>query len=124
MTVTPNNVGTELGRPNPDQATSDRYASWIDQARYLIGKRLDITTLDPADVDYVVLQSVAAHARHPGDETQVTVSADDGSTSKTYRSGNGRVTIVPELWTLLDPNFDDAGAFSVTPTFTPDTQVV
>ena len=117
MTVTPENIGTELGMAAPTVLQAAQWSSWIDQALFLIGKRLDVSTLDPADVDYVVLQAVVQHARHPGSETQVTVAVDDGSSSRSYRSGIGRVVIPDELWRILDPAFDDSGAFSVTPHF-------
>lgn len=111
-TVTPTNVGTEMGIASPNAAQTAQWQSWIDQAVYLIGKRLDFTTLDQADVDYVVLQSVVRHARHPEDSTQVSVAVDDGSTSKSYKSGVGRVTIPDEFWVLLDPTSAETGVGS------------
>lgn len=111
-TVTPTTVGTEMGVASPTATQTAQWQSWIDQAVYLIGKRLDIATLDPTDVDYVVLQSVVRHARHPEDSTQVSVSVDDGSTSKSYKSGVGRVTIPDEFWVLLDPTVAETGVAS------------
>lgn len=104
MTVAPAQVGVELGVTAPSSLQTEQWQAWIDKALYLIGKRLDIAALDPADVDYVVLEAVVAHARHPGNETQVSTSVDDGSVSRTYRSGAGRVVIPDELWGLLDPD--------------------
>ena len=104
MTVAPAQVGVELGVTAPSSLQTEQWQAWIDKALYLIGKRLDIATLDPADVDYVVLEAVVAHARHPGNETQVSTSVDDGSVSRTYRSSAGRVVIPDELWGLLDPD--------------------
>ena len=131
MTVTPALIAVELGVAAPDSGSvlELQWQSWIDQALYLIGKRLDIATLNPEDVDYVVLQSAAAHARHPGGETQVSVSVDDGSVSKTYRSGAGRVSILPELWGLLDPDMANESGVGSTLLYgeadssTPDTWV-
>jgi len=106
MTVTPAQIAVELGKavPPSGSALDQQWQSWIDQAVYLIGKRLTIADLVPADVDYVVLQSVVAHARNPEDATQVDISVDDGSVSKRYASGSGRVRILDELWGLLDPD--------------------
>jgi hypothetical protein len=56
---------------------------------------------------------VTSHVRRPDNATQVTVSVDDGSTSKTYRSGRGRVEIVDEWWSLLGLTPPTGGAFSV-----------
>ena len=121
MAVTPSDVAIELGRPSPSGDELLRLQSWISQALYLIGRRLgDVALLNPVDVDYVVLQAVAQHARHPGNETQVTVAVDDASTSRTYRSGSGMVAILDEWWTLLDPDLGDSGAFTVTPYSEPD----
>ena len=105
--ITPEDIAVELGRPTPaaDSTEFAQWSTWINDARYLIGKRLgDLALLDQGDVNYVVRMAVAEHARHPGNETQRTVSVDDGSTSMTYRSGVGRVVIPDELWGLLDPD--------------------
>lgn len=111
-TVTPTAVGTELGVASPTAVQTAQWQSWINQAVYLIGKRLDITTLDPADVNYVVLQSVVRHARHPEDSTQVSVAVDDASVQRSYTSGVGRVVIPDEFWALLDPTIAETGVAS------------
>lgn len=104
MSVVPEEVAVELGVSAPTVLQTNQWQSWISQATYLIGKRLTLADLDPNDVDYVVLQAVVAHARNPQNSTQVTVAVDDGSTSRTYSSGAGRVVIPDDLWGLLDPN--------------------
>lgn len=84
---------------------------WIDDALLLIGARLgDIAELDQAKLDYVVREAVVQHIRHPDDATQVSVSVDDATSSRTYRSGRGRVTILDEWWDLLAP-VEQGGAF-------------
>lgn len=117
MAVTPENIAVELGRaaPDPTSATFAQWEQWIADALYLIGKRLTIVDLDPADVDYVVRQAVAAHVRRPDDATQVAVSVDDGNVSKTYRSSRGRVEILDEWWAILSPPTASGRAFSVCP---------
>lgn len=118
MAVTPDDIAVELGRTVPDSDAPEyaQWELWIADARFLIGRRLgDITELDQPTVDYVVRLAVAAHVRRPDDATQVAVSVDDGSTSRTYRSGKGRVTILDEWWSLLSPADSSARAFSVRP---------
>ena len=119
MAVTPDDIAVELGRtaPEPSDTEYAQWELWISDARFLIGARLgDITALDQPTVDYVVRQAVAAHVRRPDDATQVSVAVDDGSESRTYRSGKGRVVILDEWWTLLTPATGSARAFSIIPT--------
>jgi len=118
MAVTPDDIAVELGRTAPalDSAEYAQWELWIADARMLISARLgDLTGLNQERLDYVVRQAVAAHVRRPDDATQVAVSIDDGSTSRTYRSGKGRVTILDEWWALLAPANTSARAFSITP---------
>ena len=118
MAVTPADIAVELGRTAPE-STDAEYAQWelwIADARFLIGKRLgDITALDQDTVDYVVRQAVAAHVKRPDDATQVAVSVDDGSVSRTYRSSRGRVEIIDDWWALLAPADTTGKAFSIRP---------
>ena len=119
MSVTPATIAVAMGRtaPEPDSVTWNQWDMWIGDALMLIDVRkgeLAVTTdLNPATVDYVVREAVAAQVRRPDDATQVTVSVDDGSTSRTYRSGRGRVEILDEWWALLGLTPPTGGAFSV-----------
>jgi hypothetical protein len=119
MTVTPDKIAVALGVAAPETGSPmwEQWAMWIDDAVMLINDRatqLSIVPdgLEPAKVDYVVREAVAAQVRRPDDATQVTVSVDDGSTSKTYRSGKGRVSILDEWWALLGLT-PTSGAFSI-----------
>lgn len=115
MTVTPEVVATVLGRTAPAYGSveSDQWALWIGDATMLIEARLgDLALLDQVKLDYVVREAVAAHVRKPDDATQVTISVDDASTSRTYRSSAGRVVILDEWWQLLSPT-TAGGAFAV-----------
>lgn len=116
MTVTPTNVSIALGRPYED-AEFEQWSMWIDDAVMLIDARktaLEITDpLDEAKLDYVVREAVVAHIRRPDNATQVTISVQDASTSKTYRSGRGRVEIIDEWWSLLGLTAPTGGAFTV-----------
>jgi hypothetical protein len=119
VTVTPGTIAVALGRTPPDlgSALDEQWQMWIDDALMLISARktqLAVTTdLDERTLDYVVREAVIAHVRRPDDATQVTVSVDDGSTSKTYRSARGRVEIIDEWWALLGLTPPTGGAFSV-----------
>ena len=116
MSVTPNDVAVEIGRPTPlSDADSARVQSWIDQALYLIGKRYTVASLDPADVDYVVLMAVAEHARHADGAKKITVSIDDGNVSKEYDTASARVSIWDDLWDVLEPQTSGGGAFTIDP---------
>jgi hypothetical protein len=77
MTVTPENIAVELGRPAPDAGTDlfGQWSKWIGDARFLIRSRLgDLADLDQEALDYVVTLAVAAHVRRPDDATQVEVA--------------------------------------------------
>ena len=122
MSVTPSDIAVELGVAAPTPAQEAQWQSWIDRALYLIGKRLTVADLDPADVDHVVLQAVIAHARNPESSTQVDVAIDDGRISKRYSSGPGGVFILPEWWVLLDPQLADSSGVGSTQMYgEPDT---
>jgi hypothetical protein len=117
MAVTPENIAVALGvtAPEEDSPTWAQWALWISDAYMLIAARvelLDVEEPDEAKVDYVVREAVVSHVQHPEDSTQVTVSIDDGSTSKSYKSGKGRVNIIDEWWVLLGLTPAE-GAFSI-----------
>lgn len=120
MAVTPEDIAVELGRATPDSNSVEyaQWEQWIADALMLISARLgDTSALDQTHLDYVVRQAVAAHVRKPDDATQVAISVDDGSVSKSYRSAKGRVEILDEWWALLSPNTESArAAFSIRPT--------
>ena len=119
-TITPADVAVALGRKAPEAGspTEGQWAMWIGDALMLIQSRVDElehdeTTVGQVPLDYVVREAVVAQVRRPDDATQVTVSVDDGSTSKTYRSAKGRVEVIDEWWTLLGLAPDGGQAFGV-----------
>ena len=119
MAVTPENIAVAMGlpAPEPDSIQWQQWSLWIDDAVMLIENRAEQLDIDPATIgelkfDYVVRESVVAHIKKPDDATQVSVQVDDGMTSKSYRSGKGRVTILDEWWVLLGLT-DPSGAFSI-----------
>lgn len=126
-TVTPDDIATELGQdiPASGSVTDRQWQVWIDDALMLISARatgLNIATVDQVTLDYVIRQAVSDHAKRPDNATQVTYSVDDGSSSRTYRSGQGRVTILDEWWQMLGLNPVKSGAFE-TDTMPPDAGV-
>ena len=116
MSVTPDTIAVALGVPPPaDPLVEDQWSMWIADAYMLIATRqaqLEVEEIDEVKLDYVVREAVVAHIKRPDDSTQVTVAVDDGSMSKSYRSGKGRVTILDEWWGLLGLT-DPSGAFAV-----------
>lgn len=113
MAVSTANIATALGRAAHSESEMSQWEMWISDARLLIAARLgDLAELDQAKLDYVVREAVVAHVRHPDDATQVSVSVDDATASRTYRSSKGRVTILEEWWALLSPA-DDGAAFTI-----------
>lgn len=122
-TITPARVAVALGlgAPEPGSAQAEQWQMWIDDALMLIQTRVDDlgveeSTIDQARLDYVIREAVVAQARRPDDATQVSVSVDDGSVSRTYRSSRGRVDILDEWWRLLGLAGTSGGAFSIIPT--------
>jgi len=117
MSVTPANIAVALGKAAPESGsvTEQQWQMWIDDAGMLIETRREKLGADPIDeakLDYVVREAVVAHIKKPDDATQVVISVDDASTSKSYRSGKGRVTILDEWWTLLGL-VEASGAFAI-----------
>lgn len=117
MSVTPNMIAVALGQtaPEPDSVTDEQWKLWIGDAEMLIEARrvlLGAEVPDQARLDYVVREAVAAHIKRPDDATQITVAVDDGSSSRSYKTGKGRVTILDEWWALLGL-VETSGAFSV-----------
>lgn len=118
MAVDTGMIAVALGTAAPEtgSVTEAQWLMWIGDAEMFIETRriaLDITDpIDDAKLDYVVREAVVAHIKKPDDATQVTVSVDDASTSRTYRSGKGRVTILDEWWALLGLT-NPSGAFAI-----------
>jgi hypothetical protein len=118
MSVTPAMLAVALGQAAPESGslTDLQWEMWIDDAAMLIETRraqLGVTdVLDEAKVDYVVREAVVAHIKKPDDATQVVISVDDGSSSRTYQSAKGRVSIIDEWWSLLGLTASNGGAYS------------
>lgn len=118
MPVTPTTIAVALGRaaPEPGSVIEQQWDMWIDDAHMLIDARraeLGVDSVSATALEYVVREAVVSQVRRPDDATQVTVSVDDASTSRTYSSGRGRVQIVDEWWALLGLTSPNDGAFSV-----------
>jgi len=121
MTVTPVTIAVALGVAAPESGSiqDQQWYLWIDDAMMLIQLRaeqlgVDFAGIGEAKLDYVVREAVVAQVKKPDDATQVSITVDDGTTSRSYQSGKGRVTILDEWWKLLgltDPA--DSGAFGI-----------
>ena len=119
MAVTPASIAVALGVAAPTYGSiqEQQWQLWIDDATMLIETRatqlnIDIGTIDAAKLDYVVREAVVGHIKKPDDATQVSITVDDGTTSKSYRSGKGRVSILDEWWVILGLT-DPSGAFTL-----------
>jgi len=117
MSVTPAMLAVALGRTAPESGsvTEQQWELWIGDAEMLIETqrvKLGAEVPDEAKLDYVVREAVAAHIKRPDDATQVTVAVDDASSSRSYQTGKGRVTILDEWWALLGL-VEPSGAFSL-----------
>jgi hypothetical protein len=119
MSVTPEMLAVALGQaaPEPASVMYQQWQMWVEDAYMLVEvRRAKIAPdmfLDQARLDYVIREVVVAHIKKPDDATQVTIAVDDASTSKTYQSGKGRVTIVDEFWALLGLLEPESGAYSI-----------
>jgi len=107
-TVTSAQIAVALGQSAPvsGSAVEAQWSMWIADALLFIQWRVtaldvDEASIDQTALDYVIREAVVAQVRKPDDSTQVAVSVDDTSVSKTFRSGPGRVTILGEWWELL-----------------------
>lgn len=97
-------IALQRAEPEPGSAEAEQWSMWIQDAYLLIEARLGcIDDIDENRLDYVVREAVTAQVRRPDDATSVSVSVDDGSVSKQYRSSRGRVTILDEWWEFLRP---------------------
>lgn len=118
MSVTPSMLAVALGQaaPEPGSVLEQQWEMWIEDASMLIEDRqmkvAPDVVIDEAKLDYVVRTAVVEHIKKPDDATQVVISVDDASTSKSYKSGKGRVTIIDEWWALLGL-VEKSGAYSV-----------
>lgn len=114
MAVDTGTIATALGRDATSTTEELQWDMWISDARMLIAARLgDLDELDQAVLDYVVREAVVLRVRRPDDATQITVSVNDASTSRTYKAGSGRVVILDEWWDLLAPTSSTGKAFEV-----------
>lgn len=119
MAVTPKMIAVAMGVTAPETGSiqAQQWQLWIDDAAMLIDNRaaqlgVDLGSIDDAKLDYVIREAVVSQVKKPDDATQVSVTVDDGTTSKSYRSGKGRVAIIDEWWTLLGLT-DPSGAFAI-----------
>jgi hypothetical protein len=120
MAVDYTDVEVSLGRALSTNEVA-QVQMWLGDALVIIGNRLgDVAALDQTVLDYVVREAVVLKIRRPDPATQVQVSVDDATTSRTYESSTGQVTILDEWWAMLSPAADSGIGFSTRPAFEPD----
>lgn len=119
MAVTPATIAVALGVAAPESGSiqQQQWGLWIDDATMLIELRaeqvgVDFDSIDEVKVDYVVREAVVAQVKKPDDATQVTIQVDDAMSTRSYRSGRGRVTILDDWWNILGLT-DPSGAFAI-----------
>lgn len=121
MAVTPAIIAVKLGVAAPESGSiqEQQWQMDIEDALMLIEIRadeldVDFTTISEMKLDYVVREAVAAYIKRPDDATQVSITVDDGTTSRSYQSGKGRINILDEWWKMLGLNDpEDSGAFAI-----------
>lgn len=120
MTVTPAMIAVKLGRaaPEPGSIQEQQWQMDIDDAYMLIENRaeelgVDMATISEMKLDYVVREAVAAYIKRPDDATQVSITVDDGTTSRSYQSGKGRISVIDEWWRMLGLVETESGAFAI-----------
>lgn len=113
ITVTPADIATELGRPEPpsDSVQWRQWQSWIGRAYRAIERRARLVGVDPDELDFstvedVVIYAVAYRATRPSDGAESTTyqaNVDDGSVSRTRRYGQGKgdLYFLDEWWDML-----------------------
>lgn len=118
--TTPETIAVALGQPVPDSgSTRDlQWVMWIGDALRLVQRRVtsmeaDESDIDADDLDYVIREAVVSQARKPDDATQVSVSTDDTSVTKSFRASTGQVAIRADWWALLGLATSRGKAFSV-----------
>lgn len=119
MAVTPATIATALGVTTPTDGSlqSNQWTMYIADAYRLIEERrvdqgAPVIAVDR--VDYAVKEAVKAHVQRPDDATMITVAVDDGSTSRRYESGKGRISL-EEWWTYLGLYATPSTAFTIRP---------
>ena len=119
--VRPDDVWTYLGRTNLTAAETVRTQLLIDEAVFLIGKR--IAEADQDTLDYVVRKAVVAAVDAPTEPglVQTSVTVDDATVAKRYDVAPKSVEITDDMWEmLLTPRVrEHHGAFSIRPHYVP-----
>lgn len=109
-TVTPTTVAVARGQSAPTSGSVQylQWEQWIDDALWLIQRRVDSMPTEPAidqkTLDYVIRLAVETRIERPKDGVvQVSATIDDGSASRTYRGSRRTpdVEIEPDWWTML-----------------------
>lgn len=114
--ITADDLAVSLGRDSLASIERAQFESWIDEALYLINRKVSETTPpEQKDIDYVVRRAVLEVADQPTPGViQESVQVDDAAVTTRYAKAKRRVEILPEWWEILGVVDGKAGlAFSV-----------
>lgn len=116
MFASADEVAANLGR-SLTTAEYKQVEVWIGWAESTIKARLgNLLLLDADMLNMVVTEAVSRRMRMPEPVSQVSVTVDDGTVSKTYQRATGLIEILPEWWEALGWSGSSEG-FSITPYF-------
>ena len=113
MYATPTDIGLNLGRPLSDDERAQAEL-WIDWTEATIARRKPLHELDPMTVSMVVTEAVTRRLRMPDPVSQMSVTVDDSTVSRSFQRATGLIEILPEWWAALGLAAS-SGAFTVTP---------
>lgn len=114
--ATPADIRLNIGNTS---VSDENIAYWIDTAELIIENRLgELSALDARTLKFVIVEAVSEKAKNPEGNTQISVSADGVSESKTITRASGRVEIRDEWWQMLAPTSKkQSKAFTVMPAY-------
>lgn len=119
MSVTYEDVATNLGRPISDPPEQAQVTQWIIACETVIRARLgDLAELDQDVLSLVVIESVTLRVDNPKSFQSETI--DDYTYRLQSSVAKASHWITDDMWRMLDPDAG-GGAFSVRPGFEADT---
>lgn len=114
MYATTAQIATNLGRPlSPDEEA--QALLWIEWTEATIAKRKPLIELDVATLSMVIVEAVTRRLRMPDAVSQMSVTVDDATVSRSFQRSSGLIDILPEWWSALGLAASTGGAFTVTP---------